>query len=93
MKTLMIWNEIPDEQPTAFLFDGDLSRFNGKYINEDDDEETEELSALMCGSDGRSLPIMRHADKIIPWPVDLNRLAGIDTPEGNLVIIHCGYIL
>lgn len=89
----MIWNEIPDEQPVAFLFDGDLSRFNGKYINGDDDEETEELSALMLGSLGDQIPTKRHSDKIIPWPIDLNKLAGIDTPEGNLVIIHCGIIL
>jgi hypothetical protein len=53
MKTVVIWDQL-DADLKFFVVDGDLGRFDKKYVNSPDisDEEQSELSSLVYGEDG-----------------------------------------
>lgn len=88
----MIWTEVPDEKPIAFLFEGDLSEFNGVYVDECEDETKEDrLGTLMCGEYLNAVTRVLHKDKFIPFPLDIERIAV--NANDKLVVIHCGFIL
>lgn len=82
MQTLIVYELVP-ESTKFFLVDGDRSDLNGCFVNTVEtsrnfsQEIQDEVSAASTWGEG------------LKTPLKITQLAG----EGELIIVHCGFIL
>jgi len=87
MKTLLIYDN-GSEGLEFYLFNEDLNRFNGVYINSTGEDIEQELTKFLHGKDHYIAPSSLHKQNKIELPY----LIPPYTQENELVIVHCGFL-
>ena len=77
MKTLIIYNEVPDKLPQFLIVDGDYSRFNGVRFNIDHHEFEEECNDFLFEQETGNMKLTFSNDISVVESKDFDKVAMI----------------